>query len=324
MALEHWRWKLKGQPSSVENVWVAVASDDGRIVGHLAGIPARFKLAGQIHSVMISVDTMTAPDFQRRGILTKLGAAAYASWREAGISAVLGLLNQRWGSRGDALGWVALNPLAWRRAPLHVERALARKSPAPLRSGVSALGRVAAAGLHARHRMFRRGLQIAPVALPTAALDQLWERIAPSYDNAMVRDARWVGWRYLQAPDLHYTILMASEAGEPAGYVAYRLLEAEGRSIGIVADLFAAPSATSVARSLLGAAFDDLWARGAETARVVAIPTSPVDRLLRAGGFSPTTGEFDFRIVPLDSALDANTLRDPATWLLAAGDFDAA
>jgi len=49
-----------------------------------------------------------------------------------------------------------------------------------------------------------------------------------------------------------------------------------------------------------------------------------VDGLIRAGEFRPTTGAFDFRIVPLDPALDVDALRDPATWLLAAGDFDAA
>src|SRR5262245_52988059 len=75
---EYWRWKLKGRPAPVESVWVAFAADDGRVIGQYAGIPVEVKLGGTVLPAMVSVDTMTAPDFRRRGILTTLRKAIYA------------------------------------------------------------------------------------------------------------------------------------------------------------------------------------------------------------------------------------------------------
>ena len=46
--------------------------------------------------------------------------------------------------------------------------------------------------------------------------------------------------------------------------------------------------------ALFGAALDDLWTHGAETARVATIPGSPEDGLLRGAGFAGAPGAFDF------------------------------
>lgn len=330
---EVWRWKIKGyRPEGapqVENVWVAEA-DDGRLIAQTAGLPARVKLAGRIYQAMISVDTMTAPDFRRQGILTGLGAAAYSHWSAAGVSTVLGLLNQQWGSRGQALGWRELFPLAWRRVPLRIDRLLAssHKVPSPLRRPAASVGGILALALHSwrqrRGRAGRAGVRVGPVNRAGTNFDELWERLSREYDNLLVRDSGWVNWRYLQAPGFGYRVLQADIGGTLQGYVAYRCAEAQDRRTGFVADLFTAPGARAVAHTLLCAALDDLWAEGAETARVTAPPGSPLDALLRSTGFRPATGAFDFRLVALDPELDVPSIRDTTRWLLTGGDFDAA
>jgi hypothetical protein len=320
---EWWRWKLKGRPAPVENVWVAVAEADGRIVAQYAGIPARVLWAGQIRDVMVSVDTMTAPDFRRRGILTALGQAAYASWAAAGVSAVLGLPNQQWGSRTDALGWQRLFALGWLRYPLHVERALAARLPRALAGPAQALGGLGAAGGRAaRRRGPRTGndLQVEAPASATADFDQLWARLAPAYGRLLVRDRAWVDWRYFRAPHQGYRVLFARSDGAPAGYLAYRYAPDSGA--GFLADLFTAPAGGAAAQALLQAALDDLWARGATSARATAAPGSALEATLRGGGFRPAPGAFDFEVVPLDPALDLGVGAGPGDWLLSGGDFD--
>src|SRR5438876_9826222 len=56
---EWWVWKLKGKPSPVENVLVAVSEADGRAVAQHVGIPVRVKLGGEISDLMLCVDVMT-------------------------------------------------------------------------------------------------------------------------------------------------------------------------------------------------------------------------------------------------------------------------
>ncbi len=134
-----WHWKLRQRGSPVENVWLAVDTED-RPIFHYGGIPRALRLGGEQRDVMIAVDSATDPDFRRRGILTAGASAAHQAWSAAGFALVLGLPNEQWGSRVPALGWRPLFPLKWCIRPLRPERLVAR------RLGLPVLGRLAFAG----------------------------------------------------------------------------------------------------------------------------------------------------------------------------------
>src|SRR5580704_7468561 len=85
---EHWTWKLRWPTCPVANVWIAEA--DGRIVFQYAGIPVRFWHGASERWAMIDVDTMTHPDYRRRGLLTQGGARVYEHWRSGGIAFTVG------------------------------------------------------------------------------------------------------------------------------------------------------------------------------------------------------------------------------------------
>ena len=140
-SLEEWKWKFLANPQvgKVPHIWVAYVPDTGRIVGHYAGIPCRIKLGDRTLDAMVSVDTMTDPDYRRQGMLTRFGEVVYRAWAEAGHSLIIGLPNQQWGSRKEALGWEQLFSLVWLRYPVHAE-ALANR-PTRLPRSVTAMSR---------------------------------------------------------------------------------------------------------------------------------------------------------------------------------------
>ena len=115
MTEHEWRWKL-APTSKVPNVWLATHADQP--IFQYAAMPTRFEIGDRTHAVMVSVDTMTAPAFRRRGLLTEVASRAYEAWRNAGVAFVIGLPNQQWGSRAQALGWRELFPLQWLARPL--------------------------------------------------------------------------------------------------------------------------------------------------------------------------------------------------------------
>ncbi|HWP03806.1 MAG TPA: GNAT family N-acetyltransferase, partial [Gemmatimonadaceae bacterium] len=94
----YWRWKLKALPSPTENVGVAVDEAD-RPVFQIGGIPGTWWIDHREALVMVAVDAMTHPRFRRRGILSQVGRQLFRNWRDAGVSLVLGLPNEQWGSR---------------------------------------------------------------------------------------------------------------------------------------------------------------------------------------------------------------------------------
>jgi hypothetical protein len=327
LPLETWIWKLKGQPTPVENVWVVVAEGDERVIGQYAGIPVRVRLGGKERWVMQSVDTMVSPDFRRRGILTALGKATYQSWADGGVSAVFGVPNQHWGTRTDALGLQPLFPLVWQRIPLRLGRALVRSQwlPRALTAPIAPLADALARGWRAAAR-FPGGrigdVQLEAIGRAGGEIDALWHCVGAPYRNAVIRDAAWVNWRYLQAPGFAYRVLLARTGGEPAGYIAYRLAEAGSRRTAIIADLLTAPGARPVAAALLAAALADLLSREAEMALAAAPRSSELQRTLRRAGFLPMRGTSQVLLAPLTPDVNPSSLRSPDGWLLAAGDFD--
>ncbi|MEP6775936.1 MAG: GNAT family N-acetyltransferase, partial [Chloroflexota bacterium] len=324
VSTEWWRWKLKGLPSPVENVWVAI-DEAGAIVGQYAGIPRKIKLGSREHMVMISVDTMTSGRFRRRGVLTKLATVSYARWAAEGVAAVLGLPNEQWGSRTGALGWQSLFRLEWLRMPLRIERLAykVRTAPAFARTAASALTYPASLAWYdlRRRRLSGKGAHLAIGAVDPgyAAVDALWLSASPLVHNALARDGAWLEWRYTRTIDHQYRVLLARREGIPAGYIAYRV---DGRDypVGYVADLFCTPGDRDVSSRLLLAALDDMWSRKATTVRIAASPGSWLHSFACWAGFTPLHAGFNFDMVRLNPTLDVAELRDSAAWYLCAGD----
>jgi hypothetical protein len=262
---------------------------------------------------------MTDPEHRRRGLLTAVGEHAYRIWREAGISFVIGLPNQQWGSRAAALGWQELFALEWRVRPLRPERIAAR------RTGWSALSHLRHAG-NAWNYMWRWSLRKDPevsvrrVREPDAVFDRLWaimqrER-APSLPRSIVRNGEWVAWRYLAAPDLPYVVHVAERHGVPLGYCVSIVRITAGRRTAYLPEFVFCRNDDAGQRTLLAEVIDELACQDAESiASLVASDTS-WDRLLARAGFLRHRGSFSIQVVPLQTPVL------PGSWEVFGGDFD--
>jgi Acetyltransferase (GNAT) domain len=331
MTPERWRWKLKGRPSMTENVWLATAASDGRIVGQYAGIPVGLKVGGTVRDAMVIVDSMTHPDVRRRGILTTLSSVAHEAWASAGVSVVLGLPNDRalLPSRAAEQLWQPLFPLRWLRMPLRFDEIVGRSGrlPRALRPPARAIAAAASAGW----RMAWRSSETSPVAvepvgpgnLGGAGLDELWAAIGPRFPNVLVRDAAWLRWRFLEDPGARYTLLVAREAGIPRGYLAYRISDEGGARRGIIGDLFTAPEDRDAAAALLRVALSELFDAGAGTVVALAAEGSALDRRLMEGRrFRPRPEAFMVDYVPLDAEARDGMVGSGAAWHMTGADFD--
>jgi predicted N-acetyltransferase YhbS len=326
-----WRWKLMEREVSPGSTWVAATHEGERIVGHYGGTPLKLRSRGEERPVVHAVEAMSARDFRRQGILTRLGEAAHEAWGRAGYAAVLGLPNEQWGTRNYAVGFRRIFHLAWLRFPLHVERVVARSGrlPAPLDGPAGALAGAGSAAWRwtfrgiMRARMGSSDLHVEEAGGP-GDFDRLWSRLAGEYENVVVRDGEWVDWRFVRAPTHHHRVLVAHKGGEPLGYIAYYLAEMGRRANGYIADIFVGRGDAATASALVKSTLEDLSARGAGMVLATAPPGSALYGRLRGLGFLPTPRRmaFNFEIAPLQPDVDPARLADPGTWHLTAGDFD--
>ncbi|MXN65572.1 GNAT family N-acetyltransferase [Stappia sp. GBMRC 2046] len=91
MSLEFWRWRFLGHPSG--GPYIALAWDGDRLAAHYAVSPAPLLVDGQDVLAVLSMTTMTHPDYRGRGLFEKVGGALYEELTQHGIAAVWGFPN---------------------------------------------------------------------------------------------------------------------------------------------------------------------------------------------------------------------------------------
>jgi hypothetical protein len=300
---EQWIWKLRGQPGPVAGVWVAEA--DGRLVFQYAGIPTRFRHRGSECLAMVDVDTMTHPDYRRRGLLTQGARVTYDHWKKAGIAFTIGLPNEQWGSRTAALGWVNLGELRWWIRWLDPMALLAMK-----------------AGLHGPGRGPPRSPTLSPrpkephsselelsYIEDPAPLDELWSRTS---EEGVVRDAAWFRWRYIAAVP-KWSVLGAWTPHGLVGAAAFHVDAIRECPSGLVGEVVA--STFDVARQLLRRSCEELRAIGALRVAMLIQPGSMLEEAALATGFLPHRWTFSVDAVDLGGGL-------PRASRFQGGDFD--
>lgn len=324
MTLEHYKWKLFDTPLRIDAPTAWLAESDNRIIGHYAGSPMRFKLAGDIVKALHGCDVMTAPDFRRQGVLTALGTAAADVWTNAGVKLVTGLHYGGWGSRRHFLGWREQFRAVHLWRPLRFERIVGRFLPLP-RLGermLMALGRVWRNVSTRSPRATADDINITPISHPGSEFDRLWDLLGDSYESLVVRDRAWVTYRYSEAPHANYRIMLARRGPDPVGYVVYRIHEHDGQLSGFIVDLFTSPHDESGRMALLRTVFNELEEAGAAAVRAFVSAETPLLSEFRRLGFWRKKGHFDVSIIPLDPNADYTSLSDPGRWFAMPGDFD--
>ncbi len=311
-----WRWKFKLRPSPVENVWLA-ADGDGRPIFHYGGMPRRLRLDGAERDVMIAVDSVTESEFRRRGILTAGVRAAHRAWAEAGFACVLGLPNEQWGSRVQALDWRPIFSLTWLIRPLRPEQLLAQRLKLPAQDRLDFAGRLNRPQPRDPpdpsfevDEVERLGDEVGAVAAACASEGLLMP----------ARDGAWLDWRYVACPLHRYRMLAAHRAGRLAGYLVYRF-DRDSRH-GFIAELLTRPGDGGARQALAVAVAERLDRRGAVAVAALAAHDSALFWALRRAGFLPRREAFSVRCVPLADDFDPEALRDPCRFWLQGGDFD--
>jgi hypothetical protein len=315
---EHWRWKLRPEPHALDNVWLAIS--DHKPVFQYAAIPVRFNVANEPVQALVSVDTMTAAEFRRRGLLTQVAQQAYSSWRAAGAAFVIGLPNENWGSRARALGWQPLFPLQWLTRPLRPEAILARLGRMPALGRMTILSSAWNAALRIRTRPAPE-IQVARIDRADSSFDHIWDRCKADWTFTTIRDRRWVQWRFLSTPSRAYVVTVARRNGEPTGYLSHTILSSGSSSSAYLAELCAQRADLATRNTLLANLINSLRQTPTESLHALAIPGTQEFSWLRRAGFLPRHA-FAVQFVPLKADLPVDRMSDRQQWSLTAADFD--
>jgi hypothetical protein len=321
-----WDWKYDANPfNRGAQPYVLLWRDGGQIVGMLGVMPVRVCIDGTEYVVGHPCDWAMRRDHRGRRMARRLLDRQRPDWpmRFSWQNEISRKLSP--GMIGENSGILRLAPMA---KPLAAGDIIERAS------GSRLLGRFAdavARGMRPLRRLLNRranvpGSIVSETRVFDDRFDRFWQRVRRDYPVMVVRDQRYLQWRFALRPDAQYRTLVATRGTEVLGYLVVRTVEQDGARMGYVVDFLVAERSTAIFSLLLAHAIAGLAADGARwmTCRAT-VP--PFRRMLYRHGFLPvprSTGGYlrTYRQETDSPDRTALLFESPGNWFLTMGDGD--
>ena len=291
--IEHLRWKLRSHEKAAECHIVAEAGPE--LVGVRISLARKVKIKERILLARQGADVAVRPDYQRRGVLTRMFQFHRQQLDE---SFDLGFGNTS-------------HPAA-----LKLD---ARKGHRPLGNRIQVLQCASF-----RSRAVKQTSRPEPWTISTTTafdsrIDAFWEEASKPFDFIVVRTKDYLNWRYCDVRSGISEVLLAEQDGDVIGYTALRVAGTTGH----IVDLLALPGRLDVTSCLLREAF--LRFSSASVSNVESwLPSHhPYAELFRDSGFT-FKNAMPFTYNPMRTARAYLCFLDEpgAAVHLAAGDLD--
>lgn len=271
----------------------SVGEHNGEIVGYMGLIPVDMKIGDNLIRGAQAVDLVVHPNFRRQGMFLEIGKACVKQAIENAVSFFYGFPNDPAYHGHLKYGWFyvcdiphlgRLNKYSFNMGNLKRLREI-RFSKEFLRSSVTLVA-----------NMFLN-LRVAPKMLPNEDLkitspvsfderfDAFWNRVSNRYGVIVVRNARYLRWRYSEKPETDYKVLAAEKGGLIEGYVILSIKESAGRREGSIIDALA--DSVHVAQHLVRAALSFLSEEEVESIRCRMKENSIWHPILRQNALLP-------------------------------------
>ena len=289
LLLEEWNWRYRNNP--LGDLFIYLMWDGTKLVGHYAVSPVRMKLGSTIVKTALSLDTMTHPDYVGRGIFTSLAEATYHELVRRDYAAVWGFPNtsSHYGFRKN-LAWKDLSLI-----PMLVLKLDQCRMPD------------------------QNTASIIDVEQFDSRFDQLELEIASTLPCSVIRDARFLNWRFKANPSHQYKIIAFENAHQILAYAVMKLYKSPESLFVDLVDLLATPSTISVILSAVIQYARSQKAFGINTWMNV---NHPFYLDLEKSGFEPATPVTYWGVRSLRESTPDSRLYDYRSWYLTMGDSD--
>jgi hypothetical protein len=218
-----WRWMFVDAARRLNRsplMWLH--RDNGEIVGYMGAIPVRVKIGAEERDTAWCVDTMVLESHRSRAVGSRLMVDAH---EDLPFALSLGQTSEM-REICLRLGWKQVAPLQVAQLVVHPENVLKGKLPAPA-AWAAGLGLRTSAVV--RDRMQERvTLSVREVSRFDARHDELWRECSESIPCAVVRDASYLNWKYVDQPGQEFIRLELFQGDTLRGVAIWTWREPEG------------------------------------------------------------------------------------------------
>ncbi len=220
-----WNWKFEDNPNNPkEGYFIRVLEYKGKIAGFIAGISTRLLIKGKIYQMPWLIDLMTHPKYRGRGFLLIKKALE-------DNSLIVGFPNETayllWKKMYGAEPHLSFIPLMKR--PLNLNKIMFIKNKLIIRLLCRPLFEF----------IFnpKKCPDITITQIPSfdTRIDEFFNQISKNFNAISIRDMRHLNWRFVNCPDVQYTIFLSEKEKDISGYIVLRVHQNTGYIVDFLA-----------------------------------------------------------------------------------------
>jgi hypothetical protein len=292
-----WDWKYAANPFNRDaDPYILLLRDGDKIIGMLGALPLRVSIRGDPYLANSGCDAMIHPSYRGHDLFARM-IEFLLQHHPIGIG---------WGNSASNHIW---------------------KDPTTGNTRIIPL--IALSILHGyglgRHEVDSSSnqIQVRPIERFDSRFDDLWQSVRLDYPVMLIRDQRYLNWRFVERPDEKYMRLCATRGNELLGYLVVRIASRDGTRIGYLVDWTVKSQSLPIFFMLARHAFAHIRAEGA---RWISVRTTTpyFRRAFYRMGFVPWYGGPPVYAITQVAVPDEKLfiLNDMRQWFSTMGDSD--
>ena len=312
----YYRWMYEANPAGRAIVHSARHHD--AVVSSFAIAPKIIQIDGRKTVIGKTMDMFTDPAYQGKGLIKRCTDAVFREAKSSGMDGwyvtpsvnSYPIFKEKWEYRED------LHLIYRARILDYSEVVPAVIKPPWLGRAVGVVADAALKVLPKRAAGLAHRCETVTIDRFGAEADELWAKVADGYKVALVRDAAYLNWRYIDNPD-NYWVIGLSHLGKLIGLMVLTTTVRRGITVGEIMDYVCAVDDRATFNELIRLALADFEQRGCALAQAWSIKGTNRDDRMKKAGLSLERTDVKFLISPHYSS---PTIYDPEAWLLTQGD----
>lgn len=324
---EHWRWEFLENP--VKPMTTMLAWDGERLVSQEAANLLRFVVDGRDYLGALIFDSMTDPEYAGRGIFTETAKALYKYQKKKSCEFVYGFPNANViQARIKKLGWNIISKMPIYVRPIDVGTLVRKKTGSALLEIIaSKISSSFSTFMHNRTSILNHKIEIRKDGHFDKWADDLWSRCFKQHKLWVVRDYKYLSWRYDMRPESQYNLFTAWLNNDIVGYIiTTSQIRNEGK-ICFILDVMVDANVAGAAEVLLKSVVDFSMHDNDAMISALLMPASIYRSAFKKFFFVPLPQklfpqEIYFGGCQLNHGIGPEIFKNPTSWHISWGDTD--
>ena len=314
-----WQWMYRDGPAGPAAAMVAEAKQ--RIIGHMASIFVPLKVGGRTTLGAHGIDLMVHPDYRRQGIFKTLGMKLRELTRAKEWSLAYGTPDdESYQGFVTRLNVLDIGELPFLFKVIDWGALLKNRYKIPTFAG-QLLGNTRELITVRRRLPKDTGIKVEEITSFDERIDKLWAKASKLKNIMVIKDMKYLNWRYVAKPGKEYHMFVAKKQEEITGFIVLKMVKGV-LSRGYIVDFLTLPDEGTIAESLLTTAERYFTEEGVASISCWMFQDIIYYKILRKMGFIRRSGlRFCVRIV--DQNIPREFATDTANWYYMLGDGDS-